>query len=359
MTKFNNGLQMSINEAYNWISAVGDEVTVILRSAPGQGKSHMLYRFQQDFPEYRCRTLDVTTLELGDTAMPVIDRERMVVEYATNAIFGLERNSDTPVVLNVDELGKGTKPVRNMLMPLLLEHRIGDRFLPRGSKVFGSTNLATDGVGDVLEAHQNNRITVVDMRNPTNDEWINDFARDNNQHPVVMDFARETPQAFERYDNLTDPDNPYVFNPMRGQVSAFCTPRSLAKASHILFARGRAGAGLLPMLAGTVGEAAARDMENKLHMFDQLPRLAELLANPGKCPLPDGMGPYFVMAFSLASKASPDTIDPISEYVMRWKHDEAVALYANQISQGKRAVFACKSVMAVKVLSRVGKFFAS
>jgi hypothetical protein len=258
----------------------------------------------------------------------------------------------------LDELGKGSRPVMNMLLPVILEHRLGDVALPTGSIVFATTNLATDGVGDNIPSHAANRMTVLDVANPTADEWLA-WAVNNDVAPEVMAFARDYPQVFERYDLIDEKEtNPYIFNPMQGNTRAFCSPRSLEKASNIVKQRDTLGDSMLAALAGTVGEAAARDLEANVMLADEMPRFAAIIADPEKCKLPGGVGAYFLMAFSLAARASAENLTAIMTYINRFESFEASTLFVTTVASNKAKVgMACKCAAFTRKAAELGKFF--
>jgi len=351
-------LSINFDQAVTLIRTVGSLNTVLLRGAPGTGKSSILSSLARELPDYLPCYIDTQQLDLGDCAMPVIDRDQMVTRYAPNARFGLARGQNRPVLLMLDELGKAPRPVLNMLLPVILEHRLGDTPLPTGSIVFATTNLDTDGVGDSIPSHAYNRMTVIDYANPTADEWLA-WAIDNDIAPEVMAFAREFPQVFDRYDQL-DPGvrNPYVFNPLTGNTRAFCSPRSLEKASNLIKARDILGAALLPALAGTVGESAARDMEALVNLADAMPRFDSIMRDPLTAKLPSGVGAYFLMAFSLVARATKDNIDTIMTYVGRFESFEAKALFATSLAGSRDKVgFACSCRGFTQLAATLGRLF--
>lgn len=351
-------MQVTITQAATLVRTCGNTNTILVRGAPGQGKSSILSSLSRELPDYQACYIDVANLDLGDLGMPVIDREAMTTSYAPNSRFGIGKGQTKPVLLMLDELGKAARPVLNMLLPVILEHRLGDVRLPTGSIVFATTNLDTDGVGDNIPVHAGNRMTVLDMANPTCDEWLG-WAANNNVAPEVMAFARDYPQVFERYDMLDAKDtNPYIFNPMTGNTKAFCSPRSLEKASYLVGQRDVIGDALLPALAGTVGEAAARDLEANVMLADEMPRFAAIMADPLKCKLPGGVGAYFLMAFSLASRANAENLSAIMTYVGRFESFEASTLFLTQMASSKAKVgFACKNAAFSRACASVGKFF--
>lgn len=351
-------MQVNLAQATNLIHACGTTNTFLLRGAPGVGKSSILTALSKLLPDYAPACIDVANLDLGDLGMPVIDKERMVTNYAPNARFCVANDQTRPVLLMLDELGKASRPVLNMLLPVILEQRIGDRKLPTGSIVFGTTNLDTDGVGDAVPAHAYNRMTVLDVANPTVDEWLT-WAVDSGIAPEVMAFVREYPQVMQRYDSLGEhTKNPYIFNPRSGQTKAFCSPRSLEKASNIIKQRDALGGALQAALAGTIGTAAAADMDAFVHLADQLPRYEAVLTDPAKCALPGGAGAYFLMAFSLASRAVADNMDALMTYTNRWESFEARTLFISTLAGTRSKVeMACRNQAFTKACAEVGKFF--
>lgn len=353
-----SNLTVNLAQAATLIKTCGHTNTLLLRGAPGIGKSSILKTLADNLPDYHVAYVDCANLDLGDIGMPVIDREQMVTTYAPNSRFGVGRGQNKPVLLMLDELGKTSKPVLNMLLPVILEHRLGDVALPEGSIVFGTTNLDSDGVGDNIPAHAQNRMTVVRVANPTVDEWLA-WASANDVSPEVMAFAKQFPQVFDCYADMEDTDNnPYIFNPRKGQTKAFCSPRSLEKSSRLIASRSVLGEALLPALAGTVGEAAARDMEALVHLADQIPSFDAVCKAPGTTKIPDGVGAYFLMAFQLAGRCKEDNLDAVMEYVNRWENFEAVTLFVTTLASNAQKVgMACRNKAFTKKCAELGKFF--
>lgn len=353
-------MNVTLSQAATLIRNVGSTNTILLRGQPGIGKSSILQTLERDLPDYQICYIDVANLDLGDLGMPVIDKDTMVTNYAPNARFGVGRGQTRPVVLMLDELGKASRPVLNMLLPVILEGRIGDVPLPTGSIVFGTTNLDTDGVGDNIPAHAFNRMTVVTVANPTTDQWL-EWASGHNVAPEVMAFAKQYPQVFDCYTDLDKNEkNPYIFNPMTGNIRAFCSPRSLAKASNIIAQRNVLGSALIPALAGTVGEAAARDMEALVNLADQLPLFENIVRDPLKAKVPSGAGALFILAFMLAGRVDEKTIDPVMEYAERMSAEsfEAHALFITSLASNRTKVsMACLNRKFTTAASKLGKYF--
>jgi len=355
-----NMLNLSLSQAATLIRNVGTTNTILLRGQPGVGKSSLLGTLGREMPDYQVCYIDCANLDLGDLAMPVIDRENMTTSYAPNVRFGVGKNQTRPVILMLDELGKASRPVMNMLLPTILEHRVGDVPLPTGSIVFATTNLDTDGVGDNIPAHAYNRMTVTVLGNPTADQWL-EWASDNSIAPEIMAFAKQYPQVFDCYTDLdAKAKNPYIFNPMTGNVKAYCSPRSLEKASNIIKMRNVLGDATLPALAGTVGESAARDMDALINLADQLPLFENIVKDPFKAKVPSSAGALFILAFMLAGRVDAKTIDAVMDYSDRMANEsfEAHALFITSLASNKSKVgMACGSRKFTAQAAKLGKFF--
>jgi hypothetical protein len=203
-------------------------------------------------------------------------------------------------------------------------------------------------------------MTVVNVANPTPDEWI-DWASNNGISPEVMAFAKQYPQVFDCYVDIDKKEkNPYIFNPMTGNTRAFCSPRSLAKASNIIAQRDVLGNALIPALAGTVGEAAARDMEALVNLADQLPSFDSIVKDPMKAKLPKGAGAMFIMSFMLAGRVNQDNIPQVMAYADRMGGEsfEAHALFITSVASNKAKVsMACGHRPFTAACAKLGKFF--
>lgn len=352
-------LRLSFAQATAAVRAIGATNTVLLRGQPGIGKTAIASALHATLPEYRLALIDCANLDLGDLAMPVIDRERMVTNYAPNARFGVERGSTQPVLLYLDELGKAPAPVMNMLLPVMLEHRIGDLPLPAGSIVMGSTNLDSDGVGDRIPAHAYNRLSVVELDNPRAMDWIQ-WAAAHDGHPVILAFVRDNPQVFQRYDDLAKGQtNPYIFNPSTGQVRAYVSPRSLMKAGNVLHAADAMDDHtLLTVLAGTVGEPAARMIMAMRATYLKLVSTDAIVAAPATASVPSSTGDLYLLAMRLSMQVTGKNVDPIVTYVMRWPSAEAKTLFASNVASSKDKLAAiARSTKFSALAADCGKFF--
>jgi len=316
-------------------------VTVIGQGEPGIGKSAMLRVLAKQNPTHETAYIDCTLLDLGDFALPYTEATdaltgvNKITKFAPNARFKMHEGK--PVIVMLDEIGKAMKAVKNVLLTLMLEHRIGDHYLPEGSIVFGTTNLLSDGVGDMLEAHARNRVCFVTVRKPDADEWI-EWAISNDVDPTIIAWVKQFPHALASYTDASQKDNPYIFNPTRAGMGAVVTPRSLEKASHIAKQRGELGDALtISLLTGTIGESAARDMQAFFTVVDKLPTWEAILNDPKGAKLPDDTVAKCILVFSAITRVEKETLAKWMDYVQRmdmeWQALFATSVMKSQVKQ--------------------------
>ena len=353
-------MKMKLAEVTNAIAAVGMHNTIILRGEPGVGKSSILKPLARQFPDYHVGYIDCANLDLGDIAMPVIDKARMVTNYAPNARFGLGVGDDRPVIIMLDELGKASRSVLNMLLPLILEKRAGDRYAPRGSIIFATTNLDTDGVGDNIPAHAYNRMTEVIVPKPTVKEWIT-WGADNDIDATVLAAVKQEASFMDSYaDMKPDDKNPYIFNPLTGNTRNFVSPRSLEKASNIIKARSALGDGVLPLLAGTIGDPAARMLEAIVNLSEQVPDYDSIVKNPSTAKVPESVGALFLLAFMMAGRLQKEDVADVCVYTRRLAQTsfEAAALFVTTVSSNtSKVAFAARERAFTTLMAEYGKYF--
>jgi hypothetical protein len=305
--QFNNALE--INQLATAIKAMGDKRTVFVEGDMGSGKTSILNLLRAMLPEHVPVYLDATTKDLGDLMVPMFDKidDAGIVRYALNEELGFHHKK--PVILMIDEYGKANPAVKNGLLRVALERKIGSHELPEGSIVFMTSNLGAEGVGDLLLPHQRNRIVRVRMRKSSAPEWIENFARPNGLHPAVIGWVKETPKVGESFTDVDmrigdttrmradeinqklDELNPYIFHPKATWRTAFFTWRSGEAASDILWAY-EANAfdreTLTQLLIGTIGERATRDMQAYIALSDDLPQMQDIQTNPMTAKVPEG-----------------------------------------------------------------------
>ena len=313
----NFGTSVSLKQAARLIT-LSPELRYFLQGEPGIGKSSIMKLIGDSKPDHFQSYMDCSQLDLGDIAMPIANRELGITEYFPNGRFGM--HTGKPVLMMLDEFTKAPEPVKNMLHPLLESSnpRLGDTSVHGESIIFLTGNLSSDGVGDVLKAHTRNRIIPLHVRKPSSEEWL-EWAVNNDIEPVVMSWVHQFPHALASYTDEGQEGNPYIFNPKKVQT-AFVSPRSLERASHVLKGRDHIDQeSLIAALTGAIGEAGARDMQAYVEYQDQLPTWESIIKSPKTADVPTSAGACAVLVFGAITKIDKQNISAFMEYLGRFE----------------------------------------
>ena len=333
-----NELSLSMNQIFKLVSTSGHLKTYIVEGPMGSGKSSMVNMAEKVFGDkYNYVTIDCTQWDVGDVQIPDVDKANLVTRFVPNVL--LVGDGTKPMFINLDEIGKASRPVQNALLPIMLERRAGMRKLPEGSVVFGCTNLGAEGVGDLFQPHARNRVSFLEMRYPTSEEWVQ-WGIDNDVPAEMLAFAHENPQLFHSFKQYEKPEaNPYIFHP-REQRKSFVTPRSLYLASHELRPEVRAAVGdhdaTRAALAGNIGARAALDLMAFVELSDKMPSWDSIVNNPEKALLPgDSPAAMCLTVFSAVAKFDKSNIGSVMTYMKRLP-TEIQCLFATQVMRGSK-----------------------
>lgn len=324
---------LTLSQCVDLIVNVGNEITVLVQGDMGSGKTSLL-------KEISARTgmrgvyFDCTTKDLGDLYLPRIsDTEGGdYVSFVPNEEFGLHHGE--PIVLMLDELGKN-RSILNGLLRVMQERYVGARPLPEGSIVFATTNLGAENVGDMLPPHARNRIMIERMQKPDAPQW-SAWAANNEIDPSLIAAVHEFPQMLESFTDVEDPaTNPYIYDPRDTSRTAFVTPRSLEKLSHLLKKRGVLGDEIVMQGAiGLVGGKAAGDIMTMVQLGDTVPKFHEIVANPDKVKVPTAIGARIISAITCMQRVQQADFAAVFTYVQRLPM-ETQALFCSSLIKNK------------------------
>ena len=326
-----------MSAAENFILRLGPKRTALLEGPMGCGKSSMLGSIAAKLPDHIPCYFDCTTKVSGDVAIPNIahmDNGQGYVTYLTNEELGA--HLDKPIILMVDEFGKAERDIKNSLLRILLERKIGSYTLHPDSIVFATTNLGAENVGDMFLPHQRNRIVILRLKKPTNMEWLQDFAIPNGLDPIVCSWAKDNPQLFHDFQDVPNPDdNPFIFHPQAPSSEQFVTPRSLHAVSDIMQVREHFSDDLLTSsIMGTIGKRGAMDLMAYVKIGDQLPSLESIKTDPSNAKVPTSPAAVCMVVYKAAQTMGRDWVDAWMTYLVRLDK-EAQGLFVNAARNDK------------------------
>lgn len=204
---------ITLRQAKKLIQCMAHEQSFLLLSAPGMGKSEMVYEAARE-AGLPCRSLLGTQIAPEDVSgVPRIVGERSV--FCPPRILLPERPE--PFCLFLDELPACTPDVQKAFYSLLLERRLGEHALPPGTWVVAAGNRLQDrALVRAMSSALVNRVTILHLRVDTA-EWLA-WAQRARIRDEIRSFITAIPDALMR--------------PVPAEPIPFSTPRAWAQLSR-------------------------------------------------------------------------------------------------------------------------------
>jgi len=321
------------------IADLGHQITLIIQGPMGWGKSAML-RTMAAMPKFESHAfvyIDCTTKsDSGDFFMIKYSEDGKTFVTLPHEELGLHLKK--PVVMMFDEIGKMPRSAFNAVLRILYERKHGNEALHEQSVVFATTNLAAEGLGDLLPPHGINRCQVRTYKVPTKMEWLGWSVR-NSIHDFVMSYANQNDHIFSCFLEFEEVgQHPELYDPRAvNKPVAYVTGRSLENASHVFHAYDRRieaakDAGtyqqggdlekkyqrvLLNGLVGTVGPVAATNMMTYFKMQGEIPTRDEIIQNPMGAPIPKSGAARCLLISRTLRDLDREFAGPWMTYLMR------------------------------------------
>ena len=218
---------ITLGEAKKIITALAPTQSVLLLSAPGVGKSAVVEQAATE-AGLACKSLLGTQIAPEDVSgIPRIVGERSV--FCPPRVL-LPEGDAKPFCLFLDELPACSPDIQKAFYSLLLERRVGEYPLPKGTWVVAAGNRVEDrSLVRSLSAALVNRVTILNIRVSAK-EWL-DWAHDSGVRHEILSFIVFSPQSLQR--------------PVPNTPTPFSTPRAWAALSKALDAMEMEG-GLTP-----------------------------------------------------------------------------------------------------------------
>lgn len=310
---------VTLADAAHIIAATGNTTTTVLVGEPGTGKSSLRHDIISilGWDEDQCVYLDAPLLDFPDFYMPDVQNGKTYKAFADE----WHLDSMKPQLYMIDEIGKMQGVAKPMLTRFMLERTVSSHPIPKGSIVFATSNLATDGVGDSFPAHMNNRVSTLQVSKPDSDSVL-EFGTKHGMNGTLLYFIRENPEVCASYTDLDDEgqrSNKYVFNP-KYNTKAFCSNRSFWMASNTL---DKMEAGVLNKtqamahICGAIGAPATAELWATVELADSLPTRSSIYSEPEKARLPDNLAAQLLLATRLASGLDDTNADATTTYMSR------------------------------------------
>jgi hypothetical protein len=360
MSKVQTVETVSINELRKIIPLIASEITPVIQSEPGCGKTSLLAMIAEDNGDkwrspadgtsiagdkYDYIYIDCPVKDMSDIGMTIPNHGTQTLEYYVSSLFNL--TDSKPKVILADEFMKSPKLLQVIFTRLFLERMVGDKPLPRGSLVFATSNNSGDGVGDSMLAHAGNRVCIMRMAKPNVNEWL-DWAGQTvtigdkvqaRVSRVIRAAVAMFPRCLASYTTGDQNDNPYIFKPSMSTLS-FVSPRSLAKADVIVRNRDAIGEnGTKVALAGTVGASFAADMAAFISMEKSLIDVKDIIKAPESIDMPKDISAQLMIMFQAVDVLeTQDQLTKFMAFVERIPSSEVQGVFFTMMMRNTKSI---------------------
>lgn len=281
----------------------------MLHGRPGIGKTDIVTQLAAETGAHLF-DLRLTTIEPQDLrGLPFYDHAaQRTIWYRPE---DLPDDPAHPAILFLDELTAAAPTLQPTVYGLLQERRVGRHRLPDSCLIIAAGNGIDDGaIAYDMGTALSDRLIHLQIRADATD-WLTRYAVPHSLHPAVITFIRTRPDLLETTEDS-----------IRRGLTIACTPRSWARVSQILQAipdrRLRD-----PMIAGTIGDAAAAEFLLLAEEIAATVQVDDLLEAPrAKRPAlhPTTMTGLTALTYALIGAANATTMPKVIEVMADLRH---------------------------------------
>lgn len=262
----NPAIELTLNQAFDFLLHVAVVRPVFLWGAPGIGKTALVNRFAAAVG-LECVALLGSQLAPEDLlGVPKIDGDCSRFFPPANIV------RHQPFVLFLDELNAASHDIQKAFYSLILEQRVGEYRLPAGAIVVGAGNRAKDAaLVKPMPSALINRLAHVHLRAHAR-EWLAWAINEGGIHPWVVEYLQLRPD--------------HLWNEPPKHEEPFSTPRSWHMLSDALHSFGESvGDEMLEALAfGLLTPAHAGQFKGFIKQLRQRHTLAAILKGDARWP---------------------------------------------------------------------------
>ena len=273
------------------------DIPCFLWGPPGAGKSSIVRQITDErkwgLVDFRCSTRDpVALMGLPDIAGET-SKWKVPDEFPQVGRDGPEG------VLFLDELNAAAPSMQAAAFGLVLDRKVGDYSLPAGWRVIGAGNRQSDrAAAQRMPSALANRFAHIDVDADV-ETTVRHFAK-KDIDPILLAFLRFRPALLLSMEG--------------SDLRAFPTPRAWEQVAKIIDTPSPLR---MQLITAIVGEGAASEIEGFIRVYQNLPSLDLVLANPNKAPVPDEPAARFAISSGLARKVDEKTFANGMTYMQR------------------------------------------
>lgn len=299
-------MQVKISQASTMLASyIRAKLVPMLVGSPGCGKSQIIYKIAED---YNLKVIDLRLSQCDPTDLagfPTIQGNR--ADYVPMQHFPIEGDrlpeGYSGWLLFLDEATSAPPAIQAAAYKLILDRMVGSHHLHKKVAIVCAGNLETDNaivqpMSTALQSRLVHLELVVDAQ-----EWTN-WAAENGIDHRISDYIKFKPGQL------------FTFSPDHTDKTYAC-PRTWEFANRVLQVTEDGDAQRLPMLAGTLSEGVAREFITYMKIYNDLPKLEQIVASPASVAVPSEPSILFALTGSLAHNATQDNFSQLMKFIQR------------------------------------------
>jgi hypothetical protein len=308
-------IKVTPHEAVDYIKdIISAKLVPMLSGDPGIGKSDII---AQILEVYNLQMLDIRLSQYDPSELngyPSIKNNRAA--HIPLEIFPIEgdplpteiRAGLTPHTyagwgIFFDEFNSSSLATQAAAYKVILNHAIGSHKLHKRAVSMCAGNLATNNaIVNRMSTAMQSRLVHLELQVDVDQwvQWANQHALD---HRVIA-YIQSVPTNLHNFD----PDH---------NDHTFACPRTWEFTSKLIKKILGSLQPKLPLLAGTISEAIAREFVLYTDIYTELPTIKEIEANPTSIPISREPGILFALSNMVAAWAKDSNIDKLIQFVER------------------------------------------
>jgi len=313
----------------------------MLMSSPGIGKSTIAKKLAAD---NKLKVIDLRLSQCDPSDLlgfPTINKEHTKSGYVPMDTFPIE-GDPVPIGMNgwlllLDEFNSAPISVQAAAYKVVLDKQVGVFNLHKNVAIICAGNLSTDkAIVNRMSTAMQSRLVHFEL-DVNHIEWIK-WADVND-----IDYRIKSYIGFK-------PDILHNFNPNHIDHTFPC-PRTWEFCSKIMSKWEHFTSQKIAVIAGTIGEGAAREFYSYCQIYTQLPDIGKIMSNPTGIEVPTEPSILHAVTGLLGYHLNPSTADKLMQFLTRMPIEFQVIGIRSAIAKDK-------SLMKAKSMSEWIKKFA-
>ena len=281
-------------------------ITSFVYGPSGSGKSDIVEQLAKD---YNLHFIDIRLSQIDPidlSGIVTVNSDKTKGSYLPMDMFPLE--GDTPpngkagFLVFLDEANQCSKAVASAAFQLTLDKAVGQYKLHKNTAIILAGNDAADSsVVNKLPAPLLNRLAHFELGVDKN-AWIK-WADKNNIDYRIKSYISYKPDMLHKYNKKKDD-------------KGFPTPRTWHFASKLLNHEPLNEDSII-LLTSVLGEPAAREFYSYTSIFNNLPKLEDIINNPDGAKVTNEPSINYAITGLLGHELNMDNVEPIMKYIAR------------------------------------------